>query len=168
MIAAERNYAMMAVQWIYTIAVGLLMGVIGQTMRVVVGLKKAKDQAASNQQSFTEVFQSVTLLVSLLIGGIAGAVAAIITVKPDVAISTETLLGLAAAGYSGADFIEGFMARFGTDDTTGPATINLGKSNISQPGQSLRPSSVPTPPIAPGPLTPFAQARAKVSPLPPL
>ena len=151
---------MLAVQWIYIIAVGLLMGSIGQTMRIVVGLKKATDQAGSNQQSFTDVFQPATLLVSLLIGGIAGALAAIITAKPDVAMSTETLLGLAAAGYSGADFVEGFMARFGTDGITGSGTVILGQSSISRPVQSLRPT--------PGPLTPFTEARAIVSPLPPL
>ena len=52
------------------------------------------------------------MLISLLIGAVAGALAAIMILKPDAAISPGTLLGLAAAGYSGADFIEGFIARY--------------------------------------------------------
>jgi len=53
------------------------------------------------------------LLVSLAIGFIAGAMAAVMAIKPKelAMISGTTISGLGAAGYAGADFIEGFMSR---------------------------------------------------------
>src|SRR5260370_30660572 len=102
----------MATPWISIIALGAALGFLGQSVRVVVGLKKARDEAAALGKTFTEAFEPSTMLVSLLIGGVAGALAAIMALRPDTNIATETLLGLAAAGYSGADFIEGFIARY--------------------------------------------------------
>jgi hypothetical protein len=110
----------MAGLWLSIISLGGVMGFLGQAIRVIIGLKKTKDHAAALQQAFSEMFELSTLLISLLIGAVAGALAAVATLKPDAAISSETLLGLAAAGYSGADFIEGFVSRYLPSGATAP------------------------------------------------
>ena len=104
---------MNASDWLVVIALGAAMGLLGQGVRVVVGLKKANDKAAANNKSLAESFVASTLLVSLLIGAIAGALAAVATSdKLTGMIQAPSLLALAAAGYSGADFLEGFMSKY--------------------------------------------------------
>ena len=147
----------MATPWISLIALGAILGFLGQSVRVVVGLKKARDEAAALGKTFTEAFEPSTMLVSLLIGGVAGALAAIMALRPDTNIATETLLGLAAAGYSGADFIEGFIARY----------LPVGGAPAPPPAAAAVPLRGPPAPLpAPGPLTALAQGPAVVTPLP--
>lgn len=110
----------MALYWVWIIALGALMGVVGQGLRIIVGLKKASDTAAALGRKFTEMIMPARLLISLLIGVLAGVMAAIVTLTPGAAISREALLGLVAAGYSGTDFIEGFMARWLPGDRIPP------------------------------------------------
>lgn len=50
------------------------------------------------------------LILSLIVGGIAGSLAAIFLLG--VEIDKQLLLGLAAARYSGTDFIEGLISRY--------------------------------------------------------
>jgi hypothetical protein len=102
----------MALYWICIIALGALMGVVGQAIRVIVGLKKMSDEAAALGRKLTEAIEPARLLISLLIGAVAGVLAAVVTLAPGSPVSREALLGLGAAGYSGADFVEGFMARY--------------------------------------------------------
>ncbi|MEJ2622990.1 MAG: hypothetical protein P8Z80_00120 [Pseudolabrys sp.] len=102
-----------ALHWLIVVALGAAMGLLGQGMRVVVGLKKANDKAAANHKTLSESFVASTLLLSLLIGAIAGALAAVATSsKLTGMIQAPSLLALAAAGYSGADFLEGFMSKY--------------------------------------------------------
>jgi hypothetical protein len=84
-----------------------LLGLLGQGVRAAVGLKKAMGQGAPDQQS---EFNAAYLLFSLMIGFIAGILAALaigltnlITIDLN---DMKVLLGIAAAGYAGADFIE--------------------------------------------------------------
>lgn len=102
----------MSVQdWIWLMCLGGLAGALGQVARIVVGLKKANEAAADAGAKLREVFETNRMVISIIIGATAGALAAI-TVKPDLAkIGTETIVALAAAGYSGADFIEGIMSK---------------------------------------------------------
>src|ERR1700722_17829533 len=90
-----------------------LMGLVGQGVRAVIGLKNA---AADNQAapSETNVFNAAYLLVSLMIGFIAGVVAGLAmydqifaaNAATDGATNLKVLLGLAGSGYIGADFVE--------------------------------------------------------------
>lgn len=93
---------------------GGLMGVIGQGVRTVVGLKKMFDQAETQERNQYDLFAASRLFVSLFIGFVAGSTAAIFTIGigPGTTITTAILTGLAMAGYAGADFIEGFAGRF--------------------------------------------------------
>lgn len=92
---------------------GGLLGLVGQGVRVVVGLKKLNEEAKSRGSSFKEEFAASQLLVSLLIGFCAGILAMIAAIdmeqaKPET-ITTKIIMSIIAAGYAGTDFIEGFM-----------------------------------------------------------
>lgn len=83
---------------------GFVLGLIGQVIRVVVGVKKQYD---STESGLGQWFNKTKLVVSLLIGGLAGFLAGLF-LSGD-AMNTAFYLAVIAAGYSGSDFIEGFM-----------------------------------------------------------
>jgi putative chitinase len=103
---------------------GGLLGLMGQGVRTVIGLKKMFDQADSQGVGQYDLFLASRLMISLFIGFIAGAAAAFFSgIKSDgtVDLSTATLTTFAAAGYAGSDFIEGLASRFtGKTGTTPP------------------------------------------------
>lgn len=100
--------------WFELIGLAALIGAGGQGARMIVGLKKVNDatsvQAAAGIP-VTDMIVASKLLVSLAIGAIAAAIAATTTIKPGAELTGDQIAGLAAAGYAGADFIEGFMTR---------------------------------------------------------
>jgi predicted chitinase len=86
-----------------------LMGLLGQGVRAAVGLKKASALGSGTPSQQSE-FNAAYLLISLMIGFIAGVLAGLAIgltnlVKLDLN-DMKVLLGIAAAGYAGADFIE--------------------------------------------------------------
>jgi len=90
---------------------GGLLGLTGQGLRVVVGLKKLNDQAQQTNQKTKDLIVTSQLLISLLIGFFAGILATVSMLatgdgKP---LSNHALLSMIAAGYAGTDFIEAFM-----------------------------------------------------------
>jgi hypothetical protein len=110
-----------AMQWMQLAAIGALFGALGQAIRVIPGLKKAADVAAEKGQSMAAGFEGNRLLVSLLIGAIAGVLGAIslgVPVGQDQGIESAKIVALLGIGYSGADFIEAFMARHGPKNST--------------------------------------------------
>ncbi len=100
------------IKWITYIALGGLLGVLGQGIRVIPGLKKLKDRAIEESVSFAQLFETSTLVLSLFIGFIAGALASLALVEPSKLPTREVLLGFMAAGYAGTDFIEGFVKKY--------------------------------------------------------
>ena len=99
--------------WVLTLILGGFLGMIGQGIRVVAGLKKVNDQASAEGKTFGSLFQSSTLGLSLLIGFIAGALAIIsVTGSMEVTKPTKDLIVIIiGAGYAGTDFIEGFIKK---------------------------------------------------------
>jgi predicted chitinase len=90
-----------------------LLGVLGQGIRAVVGLKNA-GALTSTTPSDQAVFSLAYFALSLMIGFIAGALAGIalnlediINVSPS---NWKLLLGIVTSGYVGADFIENTMS----------------------------------------------------------
>jgi len=101
-------------QWILNLLLGGILGMLGQGLRVVAGLKKMNDQGAREGRTFSSMFQTSAMLSSLMIGFIAGAVAIVVSI--DVAavadkIDKTTIVTLITAGYAGTDFIEGFIKK---------------------------------------------------------
>lgn len=103
-----------AQQWIIQLLLGGFLGMVGQGIRVVAGLKKVNDQALLQKKPFGELFETSTLLVSLLIGFVAGALAVIALSGDSRPLQTnkQIILGLIGAGYAGTDFIEGFVKKY--------------------------------------------------------
>ena len=90
-----------------------LLGVLGQGVRAIVGLKNAGSLNSTTPSEQAE-FSLAYLVLSLMIGFIAGILAGIalnlqniITVDPG---NWKLLLGIAGSGYVGADFIENTMS----------------------------------------------------------
>lgn len=105
---------MTAEQWIIQLLLGGILGMVGQGIRVVAGLKKVNDQALQRNQPFGELFETSSLFISLLIGFLAGALA-VVALSGDsgsLEINKQIILGLIGAGYAGTDFIEGFIKKY--------------------------------------------------------
>ncbi len=104
-----------ASQWMELVLIGAVFGALGQAIRVIAGLKKAADGAAASGSQLSQDFSGGRLGVSLLIGAVAGVLGAISLSVPVGAekISSTTIIALLGIGYSGADFIEAFMSRYG-------------------------------------------------------
>lgn len=92
---------------------GGILGAVGQSIRVVVGLKKQHDEAVRTEKEFKELFDNSRLWTSLLIAFIVGAVAGILGIINFMGqeISKEFILTMIGIGYSGTDFIEGFIVK---------------------------------------------------------
>lgn len=127
-------------QWILQLLLGGILGMVGQGLRVVAGLKKMNDQGVRDNKTFSEMFQTSAMLSSLMIGFIAGAVAVIVSVDvakaaaASYATDKTTIVTLITAGYAGTDFIEGFVKKYlpgggdggggGTTPTVPPAAAD--------------------------------------------
>ena len=99
---------------------GGLLGVLGQGLRVIVGLKKiyqeaeklkTLDSGLSTKEANSKVFDSKRILLSLLIGFTGGALATF-TLDGTFFSEKSHALGIVAAGYSGTDFIEGLIGKY--------------------------------------------------------
>ena len=101
-----------SVELLATLLLYGLMGMLGQGIRAAVGLKSAAALEATTPGQQSE-FNAAYFLISLMIGFIAGVLAGIgISVGIEVkSPSISVLLGIAVAGYAGADFIENAFTR---------------------------------------------------------
>ncbi|MHB8269662.1 hypothetical protein [Bradyrhizobium sp.] len=95
--------------WAYFLAICGVMGITGQLVRAIGGLKKVNDEAATMEVKFADAFEWPVFLTPIATGFAAGIIAGL-SIKPD-EITTQFLLGVLAAGYSGADFIAAFMKK---------------------------------------------------------
>jgi predicted chitinase len=130
------------------------LGVLGQGIRAIVGLKNA-GSLNSTTPSEQAVFSLAYLALSLMIGFIAGVLAGIalnletiVTIDP---ANWKTLLGIAASGYIGADFIENAMslvipgAKPATRSATAPAEAPAPPPQAPAPAPQAAPAAKPAP-----------------------
>jgi hypothetical protein len=94
---------MNAYEILANLILGIILGVLGQGIRVVVGLKKLSEESNSTDKNF----DIKRLVLSLGIGGVAGGLSAIILLEQK--LDKELLLTIMASGYAGTDFIEGVL-----------------------------------------------------------
>ncbi len=99
------------------ILLGSILGIIGQGIRVFVGLKKAQQEAEATRKnlSFDQWFDSKQLITSMLIAFVIGGVAGTIEIYYFLTTgATEVTLNevevIILAGYAGTDVIEGFIS----------------------------------------------------------
>ena len=124
-------------QWIQILFLGGFAGALGQGARAVVGIKKVNDQAAAENVNPQDLIVASRLFISLTIGFIAGALAAVL-MNIDVAkISISTILGIAASGYAGTDFIEGIISKVTPTSSAGGAAAGSNvKVEVRAPGST--------------------------------
>ncbi|MDD4160955.1 MAG: hypothetical protein PHW87_00580 [Methanothrix sp.] len=99
------------------ILLGSVLGMIGQGIRVFVGLKKAQDAAEADKQniSWDQWFDSKQLITSLVIALVIGAVAGALGIlpymsQPERILTIKDIELLIIGGYAGTDLIEGFIS----------------------------------------------------------
>ena len=97
-----------------------------------------KSNVASASQGLpTEEFSTSRLLISIFIGFVAGAIGLLIKESGDSKPpDTETIVTIIAAGYSGADFIEGifntYITKFNPAGTAPAAQKQVPAENLEQ------------------------------------
>lgn len=117
---------MKAEQLIIVLLLGGLLGMCGQGIRVIAGLKKSHDKASQAGESFKDNFDLKSLVVSLIIGFMAGILGALALWDKLATnnLQSETAMALLGAGYGGTDFIEAFMSRAQVKALPSDAPIN--------------------------------------------
>ena len=75
---------------ITSILVNVLLGMIGQGIRAIVGIKKENNQAAG--KDWKEWFDMNELVLSLIIGGIAGGLSATLLLSRGTEVDRDSLL----------------------------------------------------------------------------
>jgi hypothetical protein len=121
--------------WLQIIALGGVMGALGQGVRTIVGFKKLNDAASGQAVGVPDLISGERLIIPLVIGFIAGALAGASTITNIDSVSGQQMLALVAAGYAGADFIEGFMSRIApaSDVPAGERGVGVGASGAGSP-----------------------------------
>ena len=124
------------------IIAGGLLGILGQGVRVAVGLKKFNETNATltAMGKPPEKFDVGRLFISMFIGFVAGAIGMLVkgsSLGKDGQYDTEAIVTIIAIGYSGADFIEGvfntYISRFKPNDPL--ATPDTAGKSITTEGQ---------------------------------
>ncbi|MDQ1256530.1 MAG: hypothetical protein QG656_1126 [Candidatus Hydrogenedentes bacterium] len=122
-------------EWATLVLSGGLFGMVGQGIRVVVGLKKVHDNALNGGENFKKEFDASTLLLSLLIGFVAGALGSLglsLSRKDFGQIGMNDVVTLIGIGYAGADFIEGFMRQH-MPATATPTPVTAPPASVPDP-----------------------------------
>jgi hypothetical protein len=102
-------------QLLLQLLLGGLLGITGQGIRIIIGLKKLNDEAQAKQVSMKQLTDNTRLRTSIFIGFVAGILAmlSLTGFTEELSAATkplkEIIMGIIAAGYAGTDFIEGFM-----------------------------------------------------------
>lgn len=122
---------------IYTITayifLGSFLGMVGQSIRIIVGIKKKCDDAFHQCKEMKDWFDSKRLIVSLIIGAVAGSLGAISMLDTTTKINKEYLIMLISIGYTGTDFIEGLIkTRFPQSIPAIPTATKNDRNNITQ------------------------------------
>lgn len=119
-------------QIIEKILLGGLLGLLGQGIRMAIGLKKLSDANAQKQEQ--EDLNGGRLMISLFIGFVAGALYVLVNGFENQSSESSTsyvgnqfIFTVIAAGYAGSDFIEGlfntYIAKMPTANTGSGNTI---------------------------------------------
>lgn len=102
-------------QLLKIILLASILGMCGQVIRVMAGLKKIKETASEDRKNIKSVLNDNTsqilfsLIIALIVGGVSGILVAI--TSPVFVLDKATIIALITAGYAGTDFIEGFIIK---------------------------------------------------------
>jgi hypothetical protein len=120
-----------------------LLGMLGQGVRSLAGLKKMNDAAVQQNASSADLFVAARLIISLLTGFLAGVAAGLALGLDKLlgisASNMDVMFGIAAAGYAGTDFIEAFAPTI-----KGAAVPLLDQPTVMSYPSSPGPAGIPT------------------------
>jgi uncharacterized membrane protein YeaQ/YmgE (transglycosylase-associated protein family) len=111
----------------YVILAGGLLGLLGQGIRMAIGFKKLADVNTQKPEENKEEVSPSRLLISLFIGFIAGALFHLVN-DGDFS-KREYIFTVIAAGYAGADFIEGLFNTYIKKSVPATDTRNASKTD---------------------------------------
>ncbi|MEI4486795.1 hypothetical protein V8J36_11395 [Frigidibacter sp. MR17.14] len=152
-----------ATAWIQIILLCLMVGMCGQVIRSIAGVKKLNDQVQQVEGArLATSFEGGRFLRSLMIGGVAGVLAGLGLIKNVAQVETQAIFAILAAGYSGADFVEAFMRKAAPDLTIAPAAATAPPATVAVTA-SAAPAVAP-PATAPALAAPAAVAAIAVAP----
>lgn len=104
--------------WFQLVLLAAAMGAVGQLVRTVGSTVKHARMRAECPECVGE-FEARQLVISAIVGALAGVLAALAMSEQFVSggrlaesVGVDLLVGLAAAGYAGADFIEATSGQF--------------------------------------------------------
>jgi len=137
-----------ATTWMQLLGLGAMMGALGQAIRAIVGLKKVNDAVSNTNTTVSQAIDPSRMVTSLVIGAIAGSLASVSLITDIHAIASAQIVALLGAGYSGADFIEGFMSRVNAAPGTPAGQEAIGVAPVAP-----APAAAPDPNAAPAAAT---------------
>lgn len=125
------------------ILTGGMLGILGQGIRVAVGVKKVKDENAIKPAELQTPISSATIFYSIFIGFVAGALFLLVDNPPPAEgkLTNEVIMLIITAGYSGADFIEGLFGKYIQPRLTTTATAQA--ISVANTGNPTPPLTVP-------------------------
>lgn len=140
----------MMIEYVSALVLGGILGMIGQGLRVIVGLKKLYDALEMTTDGGPSKFDSRRLWLSLFIGFIAGSFGMILKIDYE-AVSTmvmnkEFMISIVAIGYMGVDFIEGVMKNYLAKFERNLDAPMPTKPQPNQPQYQPQPTQQPTAP----------------------
>ena len=122
-------------EFLSALILGGILGMVGQGMRVIVGLKKIYESLEGDQQLGSKMDWS-RLSVSLVIGFIAGAFGMILKIDYEtvstMVMTKDFMLSIIAIGYMGVDFIEGMMKNLAGRFTSIPVPTTQSTVTVNQ------------------------------------
>lgn len=129
-----------------------MMGLLGQGIRAAVGLKSAATLSAelppTQQAQFNAAYFGVSLMIGFIAGILAGFGIGIDQLMKFDPANLKTLLGIAVAGYAGADFIENAFTRLIPGLGTVPSPVPGAATGVEPGGGGTISSPIPTTPSA--------------------
>jgi len=96
----------MSLQMLYLFLICACIGMMGQILRVFIGVYKLINDDANKGKPFSELMDYRRLLVSLVLGFILGGLSSFLFSKD---LARTDVLSIVAIGYSGTDGIEGIL-----------------------------------------------------------
>jgi hypothetical protein len=155
----KENKTTMMTEYVSALILGGILGMVGQGLRVIVGLKKLYD-ALEGIDGMPTKFDSRRLWLSLFIGFVAGSFGMILKIDYEsvstMVMNREFMISIVAIGYMGVDFIEGVMKSY----------VAKFERGLHQPTPSPRPSEPHYTPPANTPPQDGSLAAAPVDDLP--
>lgn len=129
------------------ILVGGLLGVLGQGIRMTIGLKKHSDLNAQSLDGEANPIDGTRLMIGIFLGFIAGAL--YLMVNGGDLKNREFIFTVIAAGYAGTDFIEGlfntYIAKLSPSKTVTGETISTAPTPTPIVINNIPPATTPVP-----------------------